>query len=112
LQWSVKYSQYYDFYKKLQDDGVESPLDKLPHLSQSEVIYYDDFNILGTERVGGTGINYIPVTKILDYARMSGVINRSLFKRIIHKIDVGYVKLVNKQQEAESRRNAKKRKSH
>lgn len=88
----------------MQDDGKPSPLDDVPDLTLDEGIYYKDFNILGSERVSGMGVGYIPITRITQYAKQQGVHNISLFERIITAVDNQYVSLIADRQKKKSKK--------
>ena len=105
----MKFGEKYEFYKALQDKGESSPLDEVPDLDIVESLYYEDFVILGTERVNGMSMGAIPITRIDEYARIEKVENIEKFKRIIAAVDRLYMKIVAVEQDRRSE--AAKRKS-
>ncbi|RLE19702.1 MAG: hypothetical protein DRJ65_19860 [Acidobacteria bacterium] len=108
MSFGVKYGEKYEFYKALQDRGESSPLDDLPDLDIVDTLYYEDFVVLGTERVNGMSMGPIPIMKIVDYARMEGVEDVGRFKRIIAAVDRLYMRLVAVEQERKSKAAKKK----
>ena len=72
-------------------------------------MYYSDFTMLGTERNSGMSMGAIPVTRIILYAQLEGVLNSELFKRVITGIDHAYIGLVNDEQGRKSKANSKRK---
>jgi hypothetical protein len=107
LEWGIKYGDDLEFFKSLKERGLDSPLDSRPSLGTVEVFYYNDFAILGTERING---GPLPITRISQYATMEGVLDVELFKRIILELDNTYLKLsAEERKKAATKAKAKKK---
>lgn len=113
MTFGVRYGEKYEFYKEIQSRGESSPLDDLPELSVGESLYYEDFVVLGTERVNAMSVGAIPITKIVEYAIFEGVEDIHRFKRILSAMDRLYLKAVRKEQDkkAEAAKRKAQRKS-
>lgn len=73
---------------------MESPIDLKPELGTSEVYYYNDFVILGSERQTGSSVGAIPILKIAKYAEVEGIHDVELFKTVMLKLDAVYLRLM------------------
>ena len=70
------------------------------------IYYYNDFTVLGSERHIGQSVGPLPILKIYEYADREAVHDVELFKRIMLKLDVIFLRLVaseRKKQEQKSK---------
>ena len=82
---------------------MDSPLDDLPEMDFVEAGYYNDFQILGSERNSGMSIGSIPVTRIIQYAQLEGIHNIEMFKIVMLRLDNYYLKLVSEEQKRKTK---------
>jgi len=92
----------------LHDEGRPSPFDEMPLLTLDESIYYNDFNVLGTERLNSMSVGAIPITSIIQYALLEKIHNIELFKNVILEMDRCYLRLVADDQKAKQKKSASK----
>ena len=83
-------------------------MDKMPAINQVEASYYNDFSVLGSERLNGMNIGSIPVTRVVQYANLEGVHDVELFKRIMLRLDCFYINMVLAEQKRKSKPKAKR----